>query len=1136
MVSPLKDPRFSALYEVMGPLGRGGMGEVVRIRHRVWEVDLAAKVPLPSAIMSAGGDACLRREAETWIRLPAHPNVVTCHYVRTFADTPVIFTELVDGGSLADALSRGDFRRGATTPDLVARALSTALDIARGLAHAHAAGIVHQDVKPSNVLMDAHGAKITDFGIAAAGRVDLDTHRSTPLRGEGTMRATVVGMTPHYASPEQLAALRAGGSRAEKKGTRTARGARKTITRATDIWSLGLTLLETLLGDAPWRPGLAEAALDKVDDSWADALPLLRQMLAPDPGDRPNAVSVEGGLVTLLEKRGVHRPAPKVSAMRAGALNNRAVSLLDLSLLSEARQTLREALASDPNCPEAVFNDALLAWRAGETTDMGALDRVRQAVSSSQDWEAELLEAWVQIERGDEKGAWAVLDRVAEHAAGAVRGTRAVARASRAVTDAVREIASFRASSGIADALSISDDEKLAVVGARDGAIGIFDLSSGSLLSRVPAHAKYVFGAHLTRDGRRVLSASWDGTFAAHELSGRRLLFRCPQPGSLSCLVVSPDERRAWTGSLSGTLRAWSLTDDSAEPLGDVLSLPNDLSVMCAVLSPDGRTLIAGGENNHLYFIDPESGETRRSVRLSSRPYELCWIKQGEEWLLLIGRGDQHVSAHDPESGEEVFALRGLQSWVSVVAASWDGRFVVCSDGVNWSLWDVSARRALRTWSAPALLTGASFLRDGRLVTLDWGGVVRIYAIEAPREAPTVVALPHRAREISDGLDVVDAALSRARRALGRGDVAGALLAARQARETKGFERDNNVLSMWRLIAPLAKKTGVRAVWPLERFGPVKASCRLAFDPKRRFVALADERGAVRLWALRDDEPPEVTRELTFEDGELASRALAVSSDGRYLAVGTYKRIHIFDLDGGTVQSSTVPRGYVRDVTFGGPSDSLVAALDDHGHVLVFQQDSLAHTATMRGPENWTSTVAFTDESHLLVGDYDGHLLLWDIQAAARSGFAPGEWSNGDDRAPAPAEAMVRDWAGFQAAGRRAISTVRARGDRVYYGCADGSLHVHELRTGKRISQIRGHKAQVSGFDFLDEDHVVTCSFDNTVRIFHIKNANCLSVVEGHTHTLWAVAALCADRILTLSDDGQARTFHIDWELDQQPG
>lgn len=183
MRSPLEDPQFQALYSVVGSLGRGGMGEVARIKHRVWEIDLAAKVPLPNAIVSAGGAGHLRREAETWVRLSSHPHVVTCHYVRIFADTPVIFIEFVEGGSLADAIERGLFRGGASTDSLVTRALSIILDVARGLGHAHAAGIVHQDVKPSNVMLDEFGAKITDFGIAAIGRLQNDAATTKPKIG-----------------------------------------------------------------------------------------------------------------------------------------------------------------------------------------------------------------------------------------------------------------------------------------------------------------------------------------------------------------------------------------------------------------------------------------------------------------------------------------------------------------------------------------------------------------------------------------------------------------------------------------------------------------------------------------------------------------------------------------------------------------------------------------------------------------------------------------------------------------------------------------------------------------------------------------------------------------------------------------
>jgi len=1046
--------------------------------------------------------------------------VVTCHYVRTFADTPVIFIEFVEGGSLAKAIDQGLFKKGATSDELVTRALSIALDIAHGLAHAHAAGVVHQDVKPSNVLLDEHGAKITDFGIAAIGKNETDFSAISAIRGHGTMVATVVGMTPLYASPEQIASLGDNQS-----------GRREPITRATDIWSLGLTLLETLVGKATWQPGHVAHVLDKPKPIWIDAVDLLRRMLARDAAERPKAIEVATALSDLLARRGVHRTPPMGAEMRADALNNRAVSLMDLALHDEARETLREAISIDPVHPEAVFNDALLGWRAGEMTDRGALDRVRQAISTHNGWEAKLLEAWIQIERGDEKGAWSVLDKVAEHAAGAVRGTRAVARASRAVRDNIREVQSIRACRTTADALAISHDERRVIVGGRDGYVRIFDLATGHETHQFAAHDEYVFGVALTRDGRRVYSAGWDGVFTAHDVETGKRVFRKKQPGKHSVLVLSSDEKIAFTGTHSGTFRAWSITKRTAKAKGDYLTLPHDGSIMCAAITPDGKTLIVGGEDDILRWMDPQTGEVRHSIKLSSRPQEIAFVKENEREVFLLGRGDQRVTLHDLATGEETGSLRGLQSSVGIIAVSRDQRWTVCNDGLFWSLWDLASRRCVRTFEAPALITGAVFLANGDVVTLDWAGTVHRYAIETPTSAPMIVALPHRARELTAGRVAVDAALHEAASALEAGHVKEAIASARKAREAKGFERAPDVLEVWNRIANRAIRTGIRAVWPVDRFGPVKASSGFAVDPSQRFVATADGQGNITVWSSGAKETPQRIHQFEFPSEELASRAMSFSDNGKLLAIGTYKHLHVMDLDGGSKRTTKEPRGYVRDVAFGGREDSLLAALDDHGHAIVFRVNDLERIATVRGPENWVNAVAFAGDDRLLVGDYDGHLLCWDIPRAIESGFVPGEWSSESNRQPAPAAALIRDLNKYAVAGQQSIGVVRVHDKRVYYGCADKAVHVLDLETGKRILSLTGHGSTVSCFDFLDEHHVVTGSFDKMIRIFDLRNQSCLAVVEGHTHAIWDVVAMGPGCFWTASDDDQIRRFHVDWEL-----
>lgn len=1122
MPSPFEDAHIQNLYEVIGPLGRGGMGEVLRIRHRVWELDLAAKIPLASTMTSTGGFPQLRREAETWIRLPSHPNVVTCHYVRTFAGTPVIFIEFVEGGSLAQDIANGSFKHGATTPTLVTRALSITLDVAHGLAHAHEAGVVHQDIKPSNVLLDEQGAKITDFGIAALGKVPETTAEMPEIRGPGTMLATVVGMTPLYASPEQL-------ETSQKKNVST----RDPITRATDIWSLGLTLVEMLTGKTSWQAGRADHVLDKPNESWRDLETLLRRMLHKEPAKRPKATEVVAELSRLLEIRGVVRAAPRAAEMQANALNNRAISLLDLDLREEARQNLQNAMAIDPCHPEAVFNDSLLAWRSGQMTDLGALDRVRQAISTHDGWEAKLLEAWIHIERGDEKAAWKVLDRVAEYAAGAVRGTRAVARASRAVRDSIREISSFRAAPGIADALAISHDEKSVVVGDRNGQVSIFDLATGKCFQRFQAHGEYVFGVALSRDGRRVYSTGWDGIFAAHDRETQKSIFRKKHPGKISKLVLSPDEKQAFCGNHSGLLRAWALTKRSAKKILDVLNLENDASILCAAFTPDGNTLIVGGENNELYWIDPTSRTIRQSVKLWSHPQSLAFarVEDGRD-ILLVGRQNQQVTLHDLATGQEIGALRDLQSWVSQLAVSPNGQWAVCSNGLHWTLWNLLERRCIRTFEAPALITGAIFLANGELVTLDWQGFVRRYTLEKPSPAPMMIALPHRARELAAGRVAVDAALQQAIAALEAGQLPKAITSARQAREAKGFERAPDVLEVWERIGKKARRSGIRAVWPRDQWGPAKASSRLAFDPSRQWLASANDEGSVTLWNLQSSEIPARIQNFEFPSEELASRAMAFSTNGAFLAVGSYKHLHIFNLATGEKNTTTEPCGYVRAVAFGGPDGRFVAALDDHGHAQVFTTNDLRRVATVRGPENWVNALAFVDDQHFLTGDYNGHLLLWDIDAAAKTGFLPGEWNSSSDRKPTPAAAFVRDFNRYAVAGSQSISAIAIRNDNLYFGCADKALHVVDLKSSQTKMKLSGHGSNVSCFDFLDDQYVVTGSFDKLVRIFDLRSGQCVSTIEGHTHTIWDVVALGPSQFLTASDDDQIRRFHIDWDLE----
>lgn len=193
------------VYEVVAPLGAGGMGEVYKARDSRLERTVAIKVL--SAGLSFGPDVKARfeREARAIAQLQ-HPHICTLYDVGRHEDTEFLVMEYLEGESLADRLQRGPLPL-----DQVAR---LGIDIAGALERAHNAGIVHRDLKPGNIMMTKSGAKLLDFGLAkpqsaqisgTAPLLSAAVTMSSPVPGASplTTAGTVLG-TIQYMSPEQI--------------------------------------------------------------------------------------------------------------------------------------------------------------------------------------------------------------------------------------------------------------------------------------------------------------------------------------------------------------------------------------------------------------------------------------------------------------------------------------------------------------------------------------------------------------------------------------------------------------------------------------------------------------------------------------------------------------------------------------------------------------------------------------------------------------------------------------------------------------------------------------------------------------------------------------------------------------------
>src|SRR5947208_4582139 len=188
-------------YEILAPLGSGGMGEVYRARAARLGREVALKVLPPELSENADRLSRFEQEARSASALN-HPNIVTVHDIGRSDSTSYIAMELVDGRTLRELSAGGALP--------VRRVLALAGQIADGLAKAHAAGIVHRDLKPENVMVSKDGfAKILDFGLAKlvepeSGGVSVMPTLAKPETHPGVVMGTVGYMSPEQASGEPL--------------------------------------------------------------------------------------------------------------------------------------------------------------------------------------------------------------------------------------------------------------------------------------------------------------------------------------------------------------------------------------------------------------------------------------------------------------------------------------------------------------------------------------------------------------------------------------------------------------------------------------------------------------------------------------------------------------------------------------------------------------------------------------------------------------------------------------------------------------------------------------------------------------------------------------------------------------------
>ncbi|MGP3929968.1 protein kinase domain-containing protein [Nonomuraea sp. KM88] len=269
-------------YRLMSPVGRGGMGMVWQAHDVLLDRDVAVKeLILPYGLDHAGKQVAHRRmlrEARSAARL-THPGIVTVHDVVEEDGRPWIVMELVRAWSLEQAVRQSG-------PLPVIQAAEIGIRVLDAIRHAHAAGIMHRDIKPGNVLLTSDRVVLTDFGIAA-------------IEGDVTITQTGLLMgSPAYIPPERLSG--------------------QPITHAADLWSFGATLYAAVEGRPPYEGPDPIAVLgavltqDPIRPQRAGALmPVIEGLLRKSPAERLTSAQVIEMLETVLGAHGSARPRPQ---------------------------------------------------------------------------------------------------------------------------------------------------------------------------------------------------------------------------------------------------------------------------------------------------------------------------------------------------------------------------------------------------------------------------------------------------------------------------------------------------------------------------------------------------------------------------------------------------------------------------------------------------------------------------------------------------------------------------------------------------------------------------------------------------------------------------------------------------------
>ncbi len=812
-------------YEVLEEIARGGMGVVYKARQKSAGRLVALKMIRSGQFASAGEVQRFRAEAEAAAQLD-HPNIVPIYEVGEYKGEPYFSMKFVEGPSLARALADGP-RDGSSAK----RQAGLVAAVARAVHHAHQRGIVHRDLKPGNILLDPDGRPlVVDFGLA----------KRVTGGQELTQTGAVVG-TPSYMAPEQALA-------------------RKGLTTAVDVYSLGAILYELLTGRPPF---LGESSLETL------RLVIEQEPAAPRTLNAGVARDLETICLRCLQKEPERRyPSAEalaedldrwtagepISTRRVGRLErggrwcrrNPAVAALTAVVL-----VLLVAVAVSASVGFVQTTQALNREAGQRQTAEHERETARAAEAQAQAeaaWSRRVLydadmQLAAQLWESPNGSARAVLDLLEAH------------RPKEGQEEDLRDFAWHYQWRLCHDTLTLPDHggTPLAALAA-DGHVVTFD--EGRILRRWDRATGSVVGSWR-------LKAEEDVRYLAD---------------------LSPDGALLAVGTSGGTVSLYDTASGRERVLAKDRAAVSGLS-----FAPDGRALAAVHANGKARVWDVSDGRQIQTFGLRSPSFEYCVLGPRGETLVLGGQPDyRRVSLY--RAGQADPLVRGLTTSLGRVACSPDGRWFVAADGIEVVFWDaVTGKPGGRFPSQEGGVYAMAFSPDStRLGMGGFEGLVTVWDLAAQK--PVLRLKGHTARVTSlrfgaDGTSLIS----------GAEDGTAKLWELAAPEASRNLVPPEGGYTPWLAYSPDGRWLAVGGrpaqLWDAatRRPGPrLVPAVRGAFSPDGKTLALGDWDGRVYLCDVASGRVVHTWEGKPGEQNEFRKvvGSLTFSPDGRLLAAG----------------------------------------------------------------------------------------------------------------------------------------------------------------------------------------------------------------------------------------------------------